>query len=161
MRHQVEQSVSQYVSNNHIGAKMGDHFQSFEEEFGIGISYTPEEWEARLWGFWAPFFDGYRAETEIFPPKPRLPVNPVASREAIARAGGQCERCEQIRLAFQLELHHLHYRTIGKESKWDLLALCRECHKKQHIGLDGYWWNDTEQLAAWEWEIKEVMSKND
>jgi 5-methylcytosine-specific restriction endonuclease McrA len=29
-----------------------------------------------------------------------------------------------------LELHHLHYRTLGEERMDDVIALCQPCHRK-------------------------------
>ena len=31
------------------------------------------------------------------------------------------------------DIHHLHYRTIGKEALEDLQALCRPCHHSIHV----------------------------
>ena len=41
-----------------------------------------------------------------------------------------CERCGDFRRKFQI--HHKHYRTLGRESDDDLIALCGACHKKEH-----------------------------
>ncbi len=74
----------------------------------------------------------------------------------LRRAGGRCEGCGQ-RLA--LELHHLRYTVpataydvgggpiFGKEAPQDLEALCRDCHHGRHIGPDGKFWRDPEEMA--------------
>jgi hypothetical protein len=46
----------------------------------------------------------------------------------IAEAHGKCERCRRYR-PNSLQLHHLHYRTLGKEQRGDLELLCCECHE--------------------------------
>lgn len=46
----------------------------------------------------------------------------------IKRAEGRCERCG--RKPRVLEVHHLHYRTLGRETGEELEALCRGCHAK-------------------------------
>jgi len=45
------------------------------------------------------------------------------------RADNKCEICGSKK---QLELHHLHYRTLTKENPEDVILLCRDCHQKQH-----------------------------
>ncbi len=47
--------------------------------------------------------------------------------ELISEQLGFCARCNRYRLD-SLELHHLHYKTLGHETKADLELLCRECH---------------------------------
>jgi hypothetical protein len=52
-------------------------------------------------------------------------------RQAVLdRAGGRCERCGTE--AERLEVHHLHYRTIFRETPEDLQAVCRPCHAQEH-----------------------------
>lgn len=43
----------------------------------------------------------------------------------LRRAGGMCERCG---LRPAVDVHHLHYNTLGREADCDLLAVCRVCH---------------------------------
>lgn len=45
----------------------------------------------------------------------------------LARAKGCCERCGKPAIE-PLEVHHLHYDTLGCERKEDLQALCPDCH---------------------------------
>lgn len=48
-------------------------------------------------------------------------------KRMIATAGG-CERCYLI--TKDLELHHKHYETLGRESDEDLEVLCKACHRE-------------------------------
>lgn len=48
-------------------------------------------------------------------------------RHSVIRAQrGLCAGCGLRRS--RLELHHLHYRTLGQERPEDVVALCRWCH---------------------------------
>ena len=50
--------------------------------------------------------------------------------EAIEYHGGECGECKA---TDALEVHHLHYKTLGKEDvAVDLRVLCRTCHQKTH-----------------------------
>jgi hypothetical protein len=51
-------------------------------------------------------------------------------RRALLRAGRQCQRCEISDV--QLEVHHLTYDRLGRESEGDLIVLCRRCHGREH-----------------------------
>ncbi len=56
-------------------------------------------------------------------------------RDAIARAGGRCERCGRDfgrRWRARPTVHHRHYRTLGFESLDDVEALCNLCHSEEH-----------------------------
>jgi 5-methylcytosine-specific restriction endonuclease McrA len=48
-------------------------------------------------------------------------------KEKLKQAGYKCERCGAKE---SLDIHHLHYRTLGHERMSDLQALCRSCHQK-------------------------------
>lgn len=64
-----------------------------------------------------------------------------------------CAHCGKHTL--QLELDHLHYRTLGHENPWDVQPLCHPCHakkttstrkqrarrykKRSRGGLGGFW----------------------
>ena len=48
---------------------------------------------------------------------------------AIRRAGRRCQRCGA---RGPLDVHHLTYRTLGRERPGDLLALCESCHGAVH-----------------------------
>jgi 5-methylcytosine-specific restriction endonuclease McrA len=47
-------------------------------------------------------------------------------RKVIEQRGNRCERCGQE--SASLELHHVHYRSLGSEQPEDVELLCRECH---------------------------------
>lgn len=50
-------------------------------------------------------------------------------KKMLALCGSQCENCGNTK---RLQVHHLHYRTLGRESVNDLKLLCDSCHKKEH-----------------------------
>lgn len=47
-------------------------------------------------------------------------------REIVAQRGSRCERCNSE--GPSLDLHHLHYRSVGNEHPEDVVLLCRDCH---------------------------------
>lgn len=53
----------------------------------------------------------------------------VTRRLMLAHAKCRCNKCPRRK---QLEVHHLHYRTKGKEGVQDLLVLCEKCHSSAH-----------------------------
>jgi hypothetical protein len=48
-------------------------------------------------------------------------------RQLIEQRGNRCERCGQV--SASLELHHVHYGSLGSEQPDDVELLCPECHK--------------------------------
>ena len=50
-------------------------------------------------------------------------------QKAIEAAGGRYATCGS---SERLEVHHLHYRTVGRERTQDLLVPCHECHSIEH-----------------------------
>jgi hypothetical protein len=46
--------------------------------------------------------------------------------EVIKQRGNRCERCRQVTAS--LQLHHLHYRSLGSEHPEDVELLCPKCH---------------------------------
>ncbi len=42
---------------------------------------------------------------------------------------GKCEKCGSLN---DLQCHHLHYRTLGRETRKDIQVLCGICHMKVH-----------------------------
>jgi 5-methylcytosine-specific restriction endonuclease McrA len=42
---------------------------------------------------------------------------------------GKCETCGSTE---NLQCHHLHYRTLGRENRKDIQVLCAGCHMKVH-----------------------------
>ena len=47
-----------------------------------------------------------------------------------AAGAQQCVDCGSKRR--KIEIHHLHYGTLGREKPADVVALCRICHAKRH-----------------------------
>lgn len=48
-------------------------------------------------------------------------------------AGGRCEFCGSKN---ELDVHHIHYRSLGAEQPTDLVVLCRDCHRGTHRGRE-------------------------
>jgi hypothetical protein len=61
---------------------------------------------------------------------------PYKTRVAVlTRARDHCEGCGRHVNEYgsaRLDLHHLTYDRRGKEKPGDLLALCRDCHRRVH-----------------------------
>lgn len=56
--------------------------------------------------------------------------------EVLQRANGRCERCGyEPWKPGALQVHHLSYDRVGRESLEDLVAICPRCHMKIH-GVD-------------------------
>lgn len=51
-------------------------------------------------------------------------------KQKLKSAGYQCFRCGAKNVMFQV--HHLHYKTLGREKNTDLQVLCRPCHIAAH-----------------------------
>lgn len=83
---------------------------------------------------------------------------PAATRLIVLRrANGHCEDCE--RKTGSLELHHLHYETVGEEEPDDLRALCRGCHLGRHLDMNGEFWADPMEMESyWEPYFEEMVS---
>lgn len=47
-------------------------------------------------------------------------------QKVIERAGNKCECCGR---PFDLQVHHLSYEHLGFEREYELMCLCRNCHK--------------------------------
>lgn len=80
-----------------------------------------------------------------------------ARRRAIINAcGRQCARCGS---TGQLQVHHVHYRTLGREGLADVRVVCGPCHKTDHAGK-----TDTrvpmtpQQIKAWRAEREQAMT---
>ncbi len=50
-------------------------------------------------------------------------------RKALARADSRCEGCGDKPAT---DVHHLTYERFGNEMLFDLVAVCKDCHKKIH-----------------------------
>ena len=49
-----------------------------------------------------------------------------------ARTDYRCEGCGFHGTDKQLEVHHLHYETLGREQVGDVQVLCKRCHRHAH-----------------------------
>lgn len=70
-----------------------------------------------------------------------------ARNSAHVRAGGFCEDCGVI--SHVLECHHVNYRRVGHEVADDYAVLCRECHLRRHVDVNGDWWTDPEEREGY------------
>lgn len=50
-------------------------------------------------------------------------------RKVFARAKGICEGCGD---APATQVHHLTYAHMGNEFLWELVAICNDCHEREH-----------------------------
>lgn len=50
-------------------------------------------------------------------------------RRFIREAGGKCQTCGSNK---RLQVHHKHYRTLGRERRRDVRVLCDDCHSLEH-----------------------------
>jgi len=50
-----------------------------------------------------------------------------------------CERCHKKKKRHELNVHHLSYVNLMKESEYDVKLLCIQCHREEHINrlIDG------------------------
>lgn len=53
-----------------------------------------------------------------------------------------------------LHIHHLHYRTLGRETPRDLLCLCEDCHTKAH------WDMSQDQREAYQRIVESLAEKH-
>lgn len=86
-------------------------------------------------GGWLKYLkDGKREGTGVFSARYRRYTRSAQWRQqraqAIARAGGQCDQCQQHVSHF--EVHHVTYQRVGAEWPEDLRALCPTCHAMLH-----------------------------
>lgn len=51
-------------------------------------------------------------------------------RAARAKRWGICQRCGTA--SASLDAHHLTYERLGRERPSDLVAICQECHRREH-----------------------------
>lgn len=49
---------------------------------------------------------------------------------AIEHADGQCRKCGS---RMNIQVHHKHYQTLGRERLSDLDVICRQCHADGHL----------------------------
>jgi len=61
----------------------------------------------------------------------RSPAWKARRLAAIKRAGWRCETCGRVDFdERRYQVHHRSYDRLGCEAPRDLLALCKQCHKK-------------------------------
>lgn len=53
-------------------------------------------------------------------------------RSQLIKDGVVCSHCSE---KSKLQLHHLHYNTLGNEKASDFCVLCDTCHKLFHAGM--------------------------
>ena len=125
---------------------------AFELELAGGVkNYSRDDWNRTRLGIWVPPTGAIRADLDIYVKGASYVANRHAWRAAMARAFGCCEICGEQK---KLEAHHLHYRTVGSESLWDFLVLCRKCHYSEHCPTRfhrGRWIKDPERYQAELW----------
>jgi hypothetical protein len=49
--------------------------------------------------------------------------------QRVRQAGVRCLACQS---RARLQLHHVYYTRLGREQWFDLIPLCRSCHKRLH-----------------------------
>lgn len=49
--------------------------------------------------------------------------------QKLEEAGYHCQKCDLSKFSVALEVHHLHYDTLGHEGMEDLKVLCPTCHE--------------------------------
>ena len=52
-------------------------------------------------------------------------------RQKLDSVKNRCGRCGEK----ATQVHHKHYRSLGREKHSDLEAICRPCHEREHEGL--------------------------
>ena len=73
----------------------------------------------------------------------------------IALVGERCEECGAAPYEYReergpgepLEVHHGHYRSVGREMLEDVDLLCRDCHEARHQPAPeqtAHWWKSYE-----------------
>jgi hypothetical protein len=77
----------------------------------------------------------------------KSPAWAALKRKKIKTHDHVCERCGE--WSDTLELHHKHYRCIGKEKESDVLLLCPACHREA----------DNERIhKRWKQKVKSIMT---
>lgn len=86
----------------------------------VPISPAFDAWERRREAFGLRYRDDYL----------RSDAWTLKRTSVLVRAGGWCEQCGARR---PLEVHHLTYLRLTREDpEKDLMALCRDCHQREH-----------------------------
>lgn len=110
--------------------KTGHVVESLPEyDPGIGTAYYDaisqrhrQAWEQKV-----------RAEEQEWRRRYNLHLNSDKWRairaKVLSRAGGMCEGCG---VQQAVQVHHLHYKRLGNEMLFDLVAVCLVCHEQIH-----------------------------
>ena len=100
-----------------------------------------------------------KSHIEDMPPAtpPRIPD--LTRQAVLKRAGDACEGCGDGRV--RLEMHHLHYDTVGIETPDDLEALCRSCHLGRHLDENGEFWRDPVEMEHHWQPYYDALDKDD
>jgi len=83
-----------------------------------------DEYRATRQSLWRLYYNNYLQSPEW----------EARRRNALRSADNCCERCRAIssRKVPAVEVHHLHYRTLGEEEPEDIAAVCAWCHREIH-----------------------------
>lgn len=68
--------------------------------------------------------------------------------KCLSRNGHRCFICGCTALLRRLDVHHLHYKTVGREGADDLVPLCEWHHKIIHEQPEGYGLSVVERLKS-------------
>lgn len=70
-------------------------------------------------------------QTEAYRRYLRSPAWKLRRAQALLSAQFHCERCVRPGLYdVKLQVHHKHYRSLGREQDADLEVLCEDCHER-------------------------------
>lgn len=58
-------------------------------------------------------------------------IREKALEKAFWKGAYHCQVCEWDFPKDKLQVHHRHYKTLGRETLIDLLVVCERCHKKE------------------------------
>lgn len=116
---------------------LSEHNASFDEAVQHSLMDAASKRKARL-------VDAPKIPTKIPVITYAFIRNPDVVAEVLLRAGGKCERCNQIApfkrkkdLQPYLEVHHRVQLSKGGEDTVDnALALCPNCHRHLHFGVE-------------------------
>jgi len=56
-------------------------------------------------------------------------------RFIIQKDNNTCQHCFRKFASGFLHVHHIHYRSLGKEKPEDVLLLCQDCHHEEHVRI--------------------------
>ncbi len=56
----------------------------------------------------------------------------IEFRESIYSVRNRCQRCGKSKKKTILNIHHINYKCLGKETNDDIIVLCQDCHHRSH-----------------------------